>query len=152
MKLANSNPLSHPLIDPNYLSDQQDLDEMVKGVKIMSKIMSRPEIAPYHNGRVAPWENVKSDAEIIAAIRATAYTGHHPACTARMGAENDQMAVLDNQLRVKGVEGLRVCDASAMPSQITGNLYATVIAIAEKAADMILGHEPLAPEDPKEFF
>ena len=67
-----------------------------------------------------------------------------------MGADNDSMAVLDDQLRVKGVEGLRVCDASAMPSQITGNLYATVIAIAEKAADMILEKQPLPPEYPEE--
>ena len=67
-----------------------------------------------------------------------------------MGADNDSMAVLDDQLRVKGVEGLRVCDASAMPSQITGNLYATVIAIAEKAADMILKKQPLPPEYPEE--
>ena len=67
-----------------------------------------------------------------------------------MGANNDNMAVLDDQLRVKGVEGLRVCDASAMPSQITGNLYATVIAIAEKAADMILEKKPLPAEYPEE--
>ena len=135
---------------PNYLSDQQDIDHMVKGVRVMSEIMSRPEIAQYHQGSLGPWKNVTSDAEIISAIRATAYTGHHPACSVRMGTNNDNMAVLDNQLRVKGVEGLRVCDASAMPSQITGNLYATVIAIAEKAADMILGKKPLPAEYPEE--
>jgi choline dehydrogenase len=150
VRLANSDPLVSPLIDPNYLSDQQDIDHMVKGVRVMSEIMSRPEIAQYHQGSLGPWKNVTSDAEIISAIRATAYTGHHPACSVRMGTNNDNMAVLDNQLRVKGVEGLRVCDASAMPSQITGNLYATVIAIAEKAADMILGKKPLPAEYPEE--
>ena len=150
VRLANSDPLISPLIDPNYLSDQQDLDDMVKGVRVMSEIMSKPEIAQYHKGSLGPWANAASDAEIITAIRATAYTGHHPACSARMGADNDSMAVLDDQLRVKGVEGLRVCDASAMPSQITGNLYATVIAIAEKAADMILEKQPLPPEYPEE--
>ncbi len=150
VRLSNSNPLTSPLIDPNYLSDQRDIDDMVKGVKVMSQIMEKPEIAQYHKGRLGPWTNVNSDAEIVEAIRATAFTGHHPACTARMGVESDSMAVLDDQLRVRGIEGLRVCDASAMPSQITGNLYATVIAIAEKAADMILGKQPLQPERPEE--
>ena len=90
---------------------------------------------------------MESIEQIVEAIRATAYTGHHPCSSARMGT--DDGAVLDASLRVRGVEGLRVCDASAMPTQITGNLNATVIAMAEKAADMILEREPPPPEDPR---
>lgn len=151
IKLASADPLHHPLIDPNYLSDRRDLDELVAGVKMMADVMSQKEISKYHTGPIAAWSNVKTDEEIITAIRQTAYTGHHPACTAKMGVENDNSAVLDAELRVRGVDGLRVCDASAMPAQITGNLYATVIMIAEKAADMILGKKPLTPEDPMEI-
>jgi choline dehydrogenase-like flavoprotein len=147
--LASADPLSNPLIDPNYFADPQDLDELLCGVKAMREVMARPPIAQYLTGELGAWTNAKSDAEIIAAIRATAYTGHHPCSTARMGAYNDPTAVLDEQLRVRGVDNLRVCDASAMPGQITGNPNATVIAMAEKAADMILQRPPLPPEDPR---
>ncbi len=148
VRLAGPDPVSHPLIDPCYFADGRDLDEMVEGVLAMREIMARPEIARYHNGEIGAWKGAVTKAEIVAAIRRTAYTGHHPCCTARMGA--DAGSVVDGELRVRGVEGLRVCDASAMPSQITGNLYATVIMMAEKAADMILGRPPLPPEDPRD--
>lgn len=149
VRLASANPQAHPLIDPNYFSDPQDLDELLRGVKAMREIMAQPSIAQYVSGELGAWKGAHSDAEILEAIRATAYTGHHPCSTARMGAENDLDAVLDAQLRVTGVENLRVCDASAMPTQITGNPNATVIAMAEKAADMILQRQPLTPEDPR---
>ena len=149
VRLASANPQDHPLIDPNYFSDPQDLDELLRGVKVMREVMAQPQIAQYLTGELGAWQDAKSDAAIIAAIRATAYTGHHPSSTARMGAENDPGAVLDEQLRVMGVENLRVCDAAAMPTQITGNPNATVIAMAEKAADMILQRQPPTPEDPR---
>jgi len=149
VRLASANPQDHPLIDPNYFSDPQDLDALLRGVKVMREVMAQPQIAQYLTGELGAWKDAKSDAAIIAAIRATAYTGHHPSSTARMGAENDPGAVLDAQLRVMGVENLRVCDAAAMPTQITGNPNATVIAMAEKAADMILQRQPLTPEDPR---
>jgi len=114
----------------------------------MREVMARPQLAQYLTGEMGAWKGAESDAQIIEAIRATAYTGHHPCSTARMGA--DAGAVLDEQLRVTGVENLRVCDAAAMPGQITGNLNATVIAMAEKAADMILGRKALPPEDPRQ--
>jgi choline dehydrogenase len=149
VRLASDDPKQHPLIDPNYFSAPADLDELLRGVKVMREVMAQPQIAQYLSGELGAWKNARSDAEIIAAIRATAYTGHHPCSTARMGASNDPGAVLDEQLRVAGVENLRICDASAMPTQITGNLNATVIAMAEKAADMILGRAPLPAEDPR---
>ena len=145
--LASADPHDLPRIDPNYFSDPQDLDEMVRGVKAMRKIMAMPQISQYLTGEVGPWKGAISDAQIIEAIRATAYTGHHPCSTARMGPEGDPTAVLDDQLRVKGTENLRVCDASAMPTQITGNPTATVIAMSEKAADLILRRDLLSSED-----
>ena len=112
----------------------------------MREVMAQQPIARYLTGELGAWRNANSEAEMIAAIRATAYTGHHPCSSARMGGDSDRDAVLDKELRVRGTRNLRVCDASAMPSQITGNLNATVIAMAEKAADMILGRAALLPE------
>ena len=149
IRLADADPRTAPVIDPNFLADSRDLEQLREGVREMRRIMARPEIAQYVSGETGAWRSARSDAEIDAAIRATAYTGHHPTSTARMGAAGDPLAVLDEGLRVRGVESLRVCDASAMPTQITGNPNATVIAMAEKAADMILGREPLPAQDPR---
>ena len=149
VSLASASPYDPPLIDPNYFSDPQDLDQMAHGVNAMREIMAVPGISQYLTGEVGAWKGAVSDGQIKEAIRATAYTGHHPCSTARMGAANDPTAVLDGQLRVRGMENLRVCDASAMPTQVTGNLNATIIAMAEKAADMILGRNRLPPEDPR---
>lgn len=149
LRLASADPRDQPLIDPNFLSDPQDLDELRRGVLAMREVMAQPQIARYLSGELGAWKGANSNAEIVEAIRASAYTGHHPCSTARMGAADDPAAVVDPQLRVNGIENLRVCDAAAMPTQITGNLNATVIAMAEKAADMILERQPLPPEDPR---
>jgi choline dehydrogenase len=150
VRLASADPTAHPLIDPNYFADPRDLEELVRGVKAMREVMAQPQIAQYVTGELGVWKDARTDDQIISAIRESAYTGHHPCCTARMGGDHDPGAVLDAGLRVRGIAGLRVCDASAMPTQITGNLYATVVAMAEKAADMILGRPPLAAEYPDE--
>ncbi len=147
VRLASADPRDHPLIDPNFLANERDRHDLLQAVKTMRVVMAKPQIAKYLTGELGAWKDAKSDAEIIEAIRATAYTGHHPCSTARMGA--DPGAVLDEQLRVTGIDNLRVCDAAAMPTQITGNPNATVIAMAEKAADMILEREPLPTEDPR---
>ena len=149
VSLASANPLDHPRIDPRFFSHTDDLNAMVAGVKTMREIMAQPEIAKYVTGEIGAWQGAKTDAQIIEAIRQTAYTGHHPCSSAKMGPDKDALAVLDSELRVRGVDKLRVCDASAMPSQITGNLNATVIAMAERAADLILGKTPLILEDPR---
>ena len=149
VSLASANPLDHPRIDPRFFSRADDLNAMVAGVKTMREIMAQPEIAKYVTGEIGAWQGAKTDAQIIEAIRQTAYTGHHPCSSAKMGPDKDALAVLDSELRVRGVDKLRVCDASAMPSQITGNLNATVIAMAERAADLILGKTPLILEDPR---
>ncbi|RPG00256.1 MAG: choline dehydrogenase [Proteobacteria bacterium TMED51] len=147
--LASANPLDPPRIDPRFFSHTDDLNAMVAGVKTMREIMAQPEIAKYVTGEIGAWQRAKTDAQIIEAIRQTAYTGHHPCSSAKMGPDKDPLAVLDSELRVRGVDKLRVCDASAMPSQITGNLNATVIAMAERGADLILGKTPLVPADPR---
>ena len=144
VRLACADPRAHPLIDPNYFADPHDLNVLKRGVAVMRDVMAQDPIARLVTGEIGAWKDARTDTDITNAIHDTAYTGHHPACTARMGD------VLDSELRVHGVEGLRVCDASAMPAQITGNLYATVIMMAEKAADMILDRSPLPPEFPLE--
>ena len=144
VRLASADPRLPPVIDPNYFADPQDIERLKQGVQVMRDVMVQQPIASLVTGEIGPWQGAFSDAEVTRAIRETAYTGHHPACSARMGD------VLDHELRVHGVQGLRVCDASAMPAQITGNLYATVVMMAEKAADMILGRPPLPPEYPME--
>ncbi len=149
VRLASADPRAYPLIDPNYFSAPEDLEQLARGVAAMREVMAQSPIARYLNGELGAWKGVHGKAEVISAIRATAYTGHHPCSTARMGAAGDPAAVLDVDLRVRGADGLRVCDAAAMPTQITGNPNATVIAMAEKAADLILGRDPLPPEDPR---
>lgn len=144
VRLMNTDPKAPPLIDPNYFSDPKDIEDLARGVREVRKIMGQPEIAQYTTGETGASKDAFSDDEIHTFIRQTAYTGHHPCSTARMGD------VLDETLHVHGVENLCVCDASSMPTQITGNLYATVVMMAEKAADMILGRTPLPPEFPME--
>lgn len=150
VSLASADPSDYPVIDPNYFDDPHDMDVMLRSVKAMRHIMDQPPMARYVTGQAGAWAEARTDDEMINAIRATAYTGHHPCATARMGGDGDMTAVLDAEMKLRGIDGLRVCDASAMPGQITGNLYATVVAMAEKCADMITGRPALPPEYPME--
>ena len=102
-------------------------------------------IRPFAGDELAPGAGCQSDADLDAHIRATMITVHHPIGTCKMGADSDDLAVVDGNLRVRGIAGLRVVDASVMPDLIGGATNAPVIMIAEKAADMILGREPLPP-------
>ena len=110
-------------------------------MKLFREIGAQQGAAAVHQGRVLPGAAKQSDAELDAAIRATAVTVHHPAGSCRMGV--DEMAVVDGELRVHGTQGLRVIDASVFPDLVGGNINAAVIMIAEKAADMIRGKAPL---------
>ncbi len=134
VRLASRDPFAPPLIDPDYLSDTDDLARMVKGVKIVQRILDAPALASI-SGEQLYLPKHPSDAEIEADIRARAETVYHPAGTCRMGS--DAGAVLDPELRVCGVEGLRVADASVMPTLIAGNTNAPSIMIGEKAADLL---------------
>ena len=135
VKLASSDPQAAPLIDPNFLAERDDMDALVRGFKIMRKIMGQPALAG-HGGRESETSTgAISDAQIEQFIRNHADTIYHPVGSCRMG--NGPLDVVDSQLRVHGLEGLRVVDASIMPRMVGGNTNAPTIMIAEKAADMI---------------
>ena len=135
LKLASGDPMAAPLIDPNFLAERDDMDKLLRGFKIMRNILQQPALAGYRGQELPASAGAQTDAQIENFIRGHADTIYHPVGSCRMGS--DAMAVVDTQLRVHGVQGLRVVDASIMPSIVGGNTNAPVIAIAEKAADLI---------------
>ena len=143
--LRSTDPFDTPKIDPNYLATEEDRRVMREGLKIMRDVIGQNALKPYRGPEMSPGESVKTDEEIDTFIRQNAETIYHPVGTVRMGA--DERAPLDGQLRLRGVDGLRVVDASVMPTLIGGNTNAPTIMIAEKAADMILGKSALVPEE-----
>ncbi|BCW88333.1 Oxygen-dependent choline dehydrogenase [Alphaproteobacteria bacterium SO-S41] len=145
--LKNTDPFSQPLIQPNYLAVESDRAALREGVRIARKIFAQPSFDPFRGPELAPGAHVQSDAEIDAWVARSAETIYHPVGTAKMGT--DDMAVVDAQLRVRGIEGLRVVDASVMPTLVGGNTNAPTIMIAEKASDMILGRPALPPQHVK---
>ena len=142
--LASPDPFDAPLIDPNLLSAPEDLAPLIGGIRLARKIFASAAFEKYRAEETSPGGAAISDAELAAYVRAEAYTVHHPVSTCRMGS--DAAAVVDPQLRVVGLDGLRVADASVFPSIIGGNTNAAVVMIAEKAGDLILGRPPLPPE------
>ena len=141
--LRSSDPFDTPKIDPNYLATEEDRRVMREGVKIMRDVIKQDALSPYRGPEMSPGISVKTDEEIDAFIRQNAETIYHPVGTVRMGA--DDKAPLDGDLRVRGIEGLRVVDASVMPTLIGGNTNAPTIMIAEKIADKIRGRATLRP-------
>ncbi|MCT4554565.1 MAG: GMC family oxidoreductase N-terminal domain-containing protein [Pelagimonas sp.] len=133
--LASADPFDTPLIDPKFLSDPRDLDTMIKGAKLTRDLLRTPPLLGYEHKEMFGTETAQTDADWAAHIRARADTIYHPVGTCKMG--RDDMAVVDPDLRVRGMQGLRVVDASIMPTLISGNTNAPTIAIAEKAADLI---------------
>ncbi|MEL7453110.1 MAG: GMC oxidoreductase, partial [Pseudomonadota bacterium] len=142
--LRSGDPFDTPLIDPNYLAMEEDRRAMREGLKMVRDVLKQNALSPYRGPEMSPGETVQTDDEIDAFIRANGETIYHPVGTVRMGI--DPAAPLDGDLRVRGVDGLRVIDASVMPTLISGNTNAPTIMIAEKAADLILGRPTLAPE------
>jgi choline dehydrogenase-like flavoprotein len=140
VKLASANALGGPLIDPAFLEAPEDMETLVRGFKVMRTIMEAPALTPFRKRELAMTANAKSDDDIRAFIRQTSDTIYHPVGTCKMGT--DRLAVVDSTLKVHGLEGLRVVDASIMPTLIGGNTNAPTIMIAEKAADMILERIP----------
>jgi choline dehydrogenase len=141
--LTSPDPLDDPLIDPGYLSAPEDIETMVAAVKIGRQILSAPSMAAFSKTELVPGPSVQSDADIVADIRRRAETIYHPVGTCRMG--RDPESVVDPSLRVRGVQGLRVVDASVMPTLVAGNTNAPTMMIAERAAELILGKTKLAP-------
>ncbi|MDA3921891.1 MAG: choline dehydrogenase [Salinisphaera sp.] len=134
--LKSANPRDHALIDPNYLAEPRDLAQMVQAVKIGRQIMRAEPLMEHFERELEPGSHVDDDAAIEAYVRKRAETIYHPVGTCRMGS--DDMAVVDDRLRVHGITHLRVVDASIMPTVVGGNTNAPTTAIAEKAADMII--------------
>jgi choline dehydrogenase-like flavoprotein len=140
--LQSADPMAAPGIDPRFLSDPEDLRVLIKGAKMTRAILEAPALAKYRHKELYTRDGM-TDAEWESHIRSRADTIYHPVGTCKMGV--DEAAVVDPQLRVRGLEALRVVDASVFPTLIGGNTNAPTIMIAEKAADMILGKPPLAP-------
>lgn len=143
IKLKSDKATDHPRIQPFYLQTENDRREFRDAVKLTREIFAQKAFDRYRGPEINPGDNVKSDAEIDAFIRRRGDSAYHPSCSCKMGT--DEMAVVDPQARVHGIDNLRVVDASIMPSIVSGNLNAPTIMMAEKCSDMILGKDPLPP-------
>jgi choline dehydrogenase len=145
VKIVSTDPRVHPALRFNYLSTAQDRREWVEAVHVARQILGQPAFAEFDGGEVSPGPAVETDEQILDWVARDAETALHPSCTCRMGV--DDGSVVDPQsMRVRGIDGLRVVDASAMPYVTNGNIYAPVMMLAEKAADLILGNTPLPAE------
>jgi choline dehydrogenase len=134
IRLRSKDPKEAPLIDANYLAERRDLDTLIEGVKMGRDIFAQSGLDPYRADEFQPGAAVKTDAELEQWIRAKCETIYHPVGSCKMGPSSDSMAVVDDKLLVHGVEGLRVVDASIMPTLVGGNTNAPTIMIAERTA------------------
>jgi choline dehydrogenase len=145
VEITSRDPRVHPALRFNYLSTEEDRREWVEAIRVARRILGQPAFAPFDDGELSPGPAVETDEEILAWVAADAETALHPSGTAKMGT--GAAAVVDPQtMRVHGLAGLRVVDASVMPFVTNANIYAPVMMIAEKAADLIRGDPPLEPE------
>jgi 4-pyridoxate dehydrogenase len=145
LELASADPTTPIRIRQNFLATDQDWVSLRAGIGLIRDIGAAAPLAPFVKQELLPGPECASAADIDAHIRRTAITVHHPVGTCKMGRQSDPSAVVDPELNVLGVDGLRVADASVMPDLIGGNINAVVIMIAEKGADLIRGRPPLAP-------
>ncbi|HXA61518.1 MAG TPA: choline dehydrogenase [Streptosporangiaceae bacterium] len=149
VKIKSTDPREHPALRFNYLSTGQDRREWVEAIRVARDILGRPALDPFNAGEISPGPSVETDQEILDWVARDAETALHPSCTCAMGT--GELSVVDpSSMRVHGVDGLRVVDASVMPYVTNGNIYAPVMMVAEKSADLILGNTPLPP-DPAPF-
>ena len=147
VSLASANPEDAVEIHQNFFGAEEEWQVMRRGLRMVRELVASPHIKAFGGEEIAPGADKQSDADIDAHIRATMGTVHHPVGTCKMGADGDPTAVVDAELRVRGVDELRVVDASVMPDLIGGATNAPVIMMAEKASDMILGKDPLPAAD-----
>ena len=146
VRIKNADPKQHPSILFNYLSTENDRREWVEVVRTARHILSQPAFASFDGGEISPGPDCATDQEIIDWIAKDAETALHPSCSVKMGT--DEMSCVDpNSMKVHGTEGLRVADASVFPSITNGNIYAPTMMLAEKAADLIRGKQPLEPNN-----
>ena len=145
VKITSTDPRKHPALRFNYLSTEQDRREWVEAIRVARRILTQPAFDAFSTGEISPGPAVETDEQILAWVAKDGETALHPSCTARMGT--DGLSVVDpRSMTVHGLDGLRVVDASVMPYVTNGNIYAPVMMVAEKAADLILGNSPLPPE------
>lgn len=147
VEIRSSDPRHRPSVLFNYMEAEEDRIAFRNAIRLTREIMAQPAMAPYNAGEIQPGETVQSDEEIDAWIREAAESAYHPSCTCKMGPDDDPMAVLDREARVRGMEALRVVDSSVFPTITNGNLNAPTIMVAEKAADLIRGRDPLPPSN-----
>ncbi|MFM7144930.1 MAG: GMC oxidoreductase, partial [Actinomycetales bacterium] len=148
--ITSADPTKAPAIRMNYLSTDQDRREWVEAIAVARDILKQSAFAPFSAGEISPGPQVSSDEQVLDWVRRDGETAYHPSCTNRMGV--DEMSVVDPlTMKVRGLDGIRVVDASAMPYVTNANIYAPVMMMAEKAADIILGRTPL-PADPAPFY
>ena len=145
VRARSADVFTDPIIQPNYLSDSMDRRVLVAGMKLARRLLQSPELAPYFDREQLPGADIQADDELLDFARRYGSTCYHLIGTARMGPATDPSAVVDDQLRVHGMQGLRVVDASIMPNMPSSNTYASTMMIAEKASDMIRGRPPLEP-------
>jgi choline dehydrogenase len=139
VRLRSADPFAPPIIQTNYLAAELDRRVIVAGMKLARRLLQSGPLAPYYAYEDFPGPNVRSDDEFLGAAIQRGTTTFHPGCTCRMGPADSTWAVVDDQLRVHGLEGLRVIDASVMPRMISANLNASTMMIADKASDLIRG-------------
>jgi choline dehydrogenase len=145
VKIVSRDPRVHPALKFNYVSTEQDRREWVEAIRIARGILNQPAMDDFNDGELSPGLGVSTDEQILKWVAHDGETALHPSCTCRLGT--DELSVVDpSSMRVHGLEGLRVVDASVMRYVTNGNIYAPVMMVAEKAADLILGNTPLPPE------
>jgi choline dehydrogenase len=144
VRIRSADPFEHPAIQPNYLAHENDRRVLLAGIKLARRLTTTPELAPFYDHEELPGADAQTDEELMHWAREQGSTVFHLMGACRMGPATDPTAVVDDQLRVRGIEGLRVADSSIMPSMPSANTNASTLMIAEKAADMILGRPPLA--------
>jgi choline dehydrogenase len=144
VRIRSTDPREPPALQFNYLSTEQDRREWVEAIRVARRILNQPAMDEYNGGEISPGPQVETDEQILDWVKHDAETALHPTCTVKMGTGAD--AVLDpSSMRVHGLQGLRVVDASAFPYVTNGNTYAPTMMVAEKGADLILGNTPLPP-------
>jgi choline dehydrogenase len=142
----SANPFEDPIIQPNYLMHEEDKRVAIAGIKLVRRLLAGPDLQPYYEREESPGLAVTEDADLLDFARTSGSTAYHLMGTCRMAPKTDPYAVVDDELKVHGLEGLRVVDASIMPTMPSANTCASTFMIAEKASDMILGRPPLAAQ------
>jgi choline dehydrogenase len=145
VRCRSADPFEAPIIQTNYLAEEIDRRVCVAGMRLARRLLASAPLAPYYDHEDWPGPGVQSDSDFLAAATERAQTTFHPGCTCRMGPADNPLSVVDDRLRVHGLEGLRIVDASIMPRMISANLNASTLMIADKASDLIRGATPPEP-------